>query len=62
MAYILSQASEEETIDFMKDENKILLLQIGSDFFEEGCQNVFINVNDLKNKYFSKCIFEYNNS
>jgi uncharacterized protein YwqG len=60
--YSNCQAGEEETLEFMKNENRIILLQIGSDYFDEGCQSVFVNINDIKNKDFSKCIFEYNQS
>jgi uncharacterized protein YwqG len=60
--YSNCQASEKEIINFMEDENRILLLQIGSNYFDEGCQSVFININDLINKEFDKCVFEYNQS
>ena len=60
--YTNCQASEEEILQFMKDENKILLLQIGSDYAGEGCQSVFIDKENLIKKDFSKCIFEYNQS
>jgi uncharacterized protein YwqG len=58
--YSNCQFSREEIIKTMENENQIVLLQIGSDFLDEGCQNVFININDIKNKDFNKCIFEYN--
>jgi uncharacterized protein YwqG len=60
--YTNCQASEKEIIQFMEDENKIILLQIGTDYFDEGCESIIINKNDLINKDFSKCIFEYNQS
>ena len=60
--YTNCQAKEEEVLQFMEDRNKIILLQIGADYFGEGCQSVFIDKSDLINKDFSKCIFEYNQS
>jgi len=60
--YTNCQAGEEEILQFMEDENKIILLQIGSDYAGEGCQSVSINKDDLVKKDFTKCIFEYNQS
>ena len=60
--YTNCQASEEEILQFMENENRIILLQIGSDYAGEGCQSVFINKDDLMKKDFTKCIFEYNQS
>lgn len=60
--YSNCQANEEDVIKFIKDEDKIILLQIGGDYMDEGCQNVIIKKNDLINKDFSKCTFEYNQS
>ena len=60
--YTNCNAGEEEVLEFMKDKNKIILLQIGEDYMEEGCQSVIINKNDLEKKDFSKCTFEYGQS
>ena len=60
--YSNCQASEKEVIEFVKNEDKIILLQIGGDYMDEGCQSVIIDKNDLIKKDFTKCIFEYNQS
>jgi len=60
--YTNCQAGEKEIFQFVEDKNRIVLLQIGSDYAGEGCQSVFINKNDLINRDFSKCEFEYNQS
>jgi len=60
--YTNCNASEEDVIEFMKDKSKIILLQIGEDYMDEGCQSIIINKNDLIKKDFSKCTVEYNQS
>jgi uncharacterized protein YwqG len=51
--------NEKETIDFMNDDNIVILLQIAGELQNEGCQTVYMNKEDLKRLDFSKCIFEY---
>lgn len=51
------QATENEIRGMMQ--NKILLLQIGSDFLGEGVQSVYIEEEHLRKQDFSRCIFTY---
>ena len=60
--YTNCNADEEEVLQFMKDESKIILLQVGSDGAGEGCSSVIINKNDLKKRDFTKCIIQHNQS
>ncbi|WP_053228005.1 DUF1963 domain-containing protein [Spirochaeta cellobiosiphila] len=59
--YTNCQASEEE-IRYYTNNEEILLLHIGSNFLGEGVHCVFIDKTDLKNKDFSDCRFDYNQS
>ncbi len=51
------QLDEEDIEKMMK--GRVLLLQIGSDFMEQGVMIVYINERDLARRDFNKCIFEY---
>ncbi|SDI46010.1 protein of unknown function [Desulfosporosinus hippei DSM 8344] len=51
------QATENEIKKMMK--NKILLLQVGSDFLGTGVQCVYIEEDNLRSMDFSQCIFDY---
>jgi len=51
------QSTEDEIKSMMK--NKILLLQIGSDFLGVGVQCVYIEEENLRRMDFSQCIFVY---
>ena len=60
--YSNCNAEEKDVFKFMKNDDKIILLQIGNDYMDEGCFNVILNKKDLMKKDFSKCVFEYNQS
>ncbi|WP_425448827.1 DUF1963 domain-containing protein [Dethiothermospora halolimnae] len=53
---------EEEEIKEELSSTKILLLQIGEDFTEEGILSVRIEEKDLLNRKFQNCIFEWSQS
>lgn len=55
------QLTENEMYE-KSNERKILLLQIGENFTEEGILSVLIDVDDLIEKKFENCIIEWNQS
>ena len=57
--YTHCQQGEEYILEFMKS-NRVVLLQIGGNGFnDEGVFNVLIDKEDLKNRNFNNCIFEW---
>lgn len=60
--YTHCQKQEEEIRDISTDSNNVLLLQVGEDFTGEGVWSVLINRDDLINKNFECCMFEWGQS
>ena len=59
--YTHCQKGEEE-IKQITESDKILLLQVGENFTDEGVWSVLIDRNDLENKQFENCKFEWGQS
>lgn len=53
---------EKEEVYYIMSGSKVLLLQIGEDFTDEGILNVLIDEEDLKNRRFDQCTVEWSQS